>query len=118
MIWRNCSPIFFFSSSSSLTSCSSSSHPHLSSRCKFVLVQARPQLINRSRFLSRPSSFPGSEHLPLQGGETPALKPEQPITSPPRSSITHNHLSGGAICWQQNRNLLPKRGLSTCVRTN
>jgi len=27
------------------------------------------------------SSFPG-EHLPPQGGETPA-KPEQPITSPP-----------------------------------
>ena len=97
MIWRNCSPIssssssLTHSSSSSLTGSSSASHPHPCSRCKFVLVQARPQLINRSRFLSPPSS--SSEHLPPQGGETPA-KPEQPITSPPaKHPSTHQSLT-------------------------
>ena len=109
MIWRNCSPIFF-SSSSPLTNSSSSSHPHPCSRCKFVLVQARPQLINRSRFLSPPS--PAVSSFLFKEGKL-QLNPSNPSPPPPlkrrpRSSITH--LSDLLAAAEQEQ-------LLTCVRT-
>ena len=78
-------------------------------------------------FLSRPDLnwstgaafylLPLSFHLPLQGGETPVLKLEQPITFQGAQSLTC------PICWQQKieQELAPEivsSRLLTCVRTS